>query len=75
MKHQSHQPNQIPAAGMVRWSQIAALMPISKETARKLALKGKFPPPLRFSLRCTMYRCEEIHKWLAAPLDYQAPAI
>lgn len=71
--HQQTPQYQIPLTGKVRWNQIAAHMPISKETARKLSIEGKFPPRIRFSLRCTMYCAKELHKWLESPQTYTAP--
>lgn len=73
-KHQTPQ-YQIPLTGKVRWNQIAAYMPISKETARKLSIDGKFPPRIRFSTRCTMFDAAEINRWLESPQTYTAPQV
>lgn len=63
----------LPTTGKVRWSQLAPFMPVSRETFRKLAIEGKAPPPIRFSLRCTMFDASECHRWLADPMGYTAP--
>lgn len=74
MSKDTQEPHyEIPRTGKVRWNQIAAHMPISKETARKLSIEGKFPPRIRFSLRCTMYDAAEIRQWLESPQTYTAP--
>ncbi|WP_244220883.1 helix-turn-helix transcriptional regulator [Paraburkholderia aromaticivorans] len=58
--------------GLSKWSQIAPFLPVGRETWRKLCLAGKAPRPIRLSEKCTVYKNEEIHKYLQSPLDYVA---
>ena len=67
-------PTELPQTGKLRWSQLAPFMPISRETWRQLSLKGNAPPPIRFSVRCTMWDAAECHRWLADPMGYTYPA-
>ena len=72
-RNKSKPLQELPTTGKVRWNQLAPFMPISRETFRRLAIEGKAPPPIRFSLRCTMFDASECHKWLADPMNYTAP--
>ena len=66
--------HELPKTGMVRWRQIEPWMPVSRETMRRLSIEGKAPPRIRFGLRCSFWQAEEIHKWLADPMNYTAPS-
>ncbi|MCA8087522.1 helix-turn-helix transcriptional regulator [Burkholderia cenocepacia] len=62
----------LPAMGLSKWAQIAPFIPCCRETWRKLVLAGKAPPAIRLSENCTVYKNEEIHRYLADPLGYVA---
>ena len=64
-------PEVLPATGHSRWSQIKKYSPYSREKFRQLSIAGRAPQPIRDGVRCTYYRNEEIHKWLANPLGYR----
>lgn len=72
-RNKSKPLQELPTTGKVRWNQLAPFMPVSRETFRKLAIEGKAPPPIRFSLRCTMFDAGECRKWLDDPMNYTAP--
>ncbi|MDF0500852.1 transcriptional regulator [Burkholderia cenocepacia] len=62
----------LPAVGLSKWSQIQPFIPLCRESWRKLVLAGKAPQPIRLSSACTVYRNEDVHRWLADPLGYAA---
>jgi hypothetical protein len=66
------EPHTLPSIGMSRWSQIKTFIPFSKEKFRQLSLAKKAPQPIRLGIRCSFYRNEEIHRFLADPLNYRA---
>ena len=72
-RNKSKPLQELPTTGKVRWNQLAPFMPVSRETFRKLGIEGKAPPPIRFSLRCTMFDAGECRKWLDDPMNYTAP--
>ena len=65
-------PEVLPFTGKSRWSKVARFSPVSRETFRKLSIKGRAPQPERMGIRCTYYDNQELHKWLADPINYQA---
>lgn len=65
----------LPAIGFSRWPQIAPFVPMGRETWRKLVRAGKAPQPTYFSKTCAAYRNEDIHKFLADPLNYSADVV
>ncbi|CAN5792414.1 hypothetical protein BH11PSE12_BH11PSE12_02160 [soil metagenome] len=68
-----HAPAALPLDGMSRWGQFKQFCPFSREKFRTLALAGKAPQPVRFSLRTTAYSNRELHKFFDDPLNYRAP--
>ena len=60
----------LPKIGLSRWSQIKLFIPFSKEKFRQLSLAKKAPQPIRMGIRCSFYRNEDIHRFLADPLNY-----
>jgi predicted DNA-binding transcriptional regulator AlpA len=65
----------LPSIGFSRWPQIAPFVPMGRETWRKLVRTGKAPQPTYFSKTCAAYRNEDIHKFLADPLNYTADVV
>ncbi|CAJ0732864.1 MULTISPECIES: helix-turn-helix transcriptional regulator [Ralstonia] len=61
----------LPQDGVSRFTQIAAFLPFSRETWRKLVRDGKAPQPIRIGDRCTVWKNADIHAWLASPNTYQ----
>lgn len=64
----------LPSIGFSRWPQIAPFLPMGRETWRKLVRAGKAPQPVRFSETCVAYRNEDMHRFLADPLNFAAEA-
>ena len=65
-------PEVLPLTGKSRWSRIAKFSPVSRETFRKLSIEGRAPQPERIGIRCTFYDNQELHRWLADPVNYRA---
>ncbi|MGF6664064.1 putative DNA-binding transcriptional regulator AlpA [Paraburkholderia atlantica] len=65
-------PITLPDVGLFRFKQFAPFLPFSRETWRKLVLKGKAPAPIRMGERCTVWPAAELHKFLRDPANYQA---
>lgn len=68
---QQPQPETLPATGKSRWSQAKKFIPVSREKFRQLSKEGKAPRPERLGIRCTFYDNQELHRWLADPLNYR----
>lgn len=64
--------NTLPLVGHSRWSQIEPFVGVSRETWRKLCIEGRAPKPIRLSQRCTVWLNDEMHAYLADPLNYRA---
>jgi prophage regulatory protein len=62
----------LPAVGMSRWNSLRHVVPISRESWRKLVNAGRAPKAVKLSERCTMYSNAEVHRWLADPANYRA---
>lgn len=65
-------PEALPATGKSRFSQFKKFSPVSREKFRQLSLAGCAPRPERMGIRCTFYDNQELHKWLADPVNYKA---
>ena len=71
-KEKSVSPEVLPLTAKSRWSRIAKFSPVSRETFRKLSIEGRAPQPERIGIRCTFYDNQELHRWLADPVNYRA---
>ena len=71
-KQQLPVPDALPATGKSRWSKIKKFSPVSKEKFRQLSKEGRAPQPERMGIRCTYFDNQELHKWLADPINYRA---
>ena len=60
----------LPKIGMSRFSQFKKFLPLSREKFRQLSKAGKAPQGIRMGSRLTMYSNEELHRFLANPIDY-----
>jgi prophage regulatory protein len=70
------EPPSLPLYGYTRWAELKRIVPFSHETARQRELKGLFPRRVKLgSARCVAYPNREIHRWLADPAGYHAPAV
>ncbi|WP_084170037.1 helix-turn-helix transcriptional regulator [Paraburkholderia ferrariae] len=63
----------LPLVGLSRWHQIEPFVGVSRETWRKRCLEGRAPQPIQLTLRCTVWRNEELHLYLRNPLGYRVP--
>ena len=62
----------LPLIGHSRWSQIAPFVGVCRETWRQRYLAGRAPKPIRLSARCTVWKNDEIHLYVADPLQYRS---
>jgi len=60
----------LPLIGLSKWAQIEPFIPMCRESWRKLVLAGKAPRAIRLTSACTVYKNEEVHRYLADPLNY-----
>ena len=56
----------LPDIGFLRQSQVLAFVPISKSTLWRRIQARTFPQPLKLSERVTVWRAEEIRRWIAS---------
>lgn len=59
------QPDQLPATGLKRASEILKYLPFKKTKLYSMVKSGEFPAPVKIGVM-TCWRCESIHEWLAA---------
>lgn len=71
LKAQQAVPQALPPVGLSKWAQIQPFIPLCRESWRKLVIAGKAPQPIRLSPACTVYRNEDVLRWIADPLNYQ----
>ncbi|MFB9123311.1 AlpA family phage regulatory protein [Paraburkholderia dipogonis] len=64
-------PKSLPLNGFSRWHQLKPFLPLGRESWRKLSLEGRAPKRIQLGTRCTVWKNEEIHRWLADPLGYR----
>ncbi|MDZ7855914.1 helix-turn-helix transcriptional regulator [Sphaerotilus sp.] len=55
----------LPDTGFLRQSQVLQFVPISKSTLWRRVEARTFPPPVKLSPRVTVWRAEEIRRWIA----------
>lgn len=58
----------IPETGFLRQTQILRLVPVSRSTLWRYVRNGFFPRPLKLSTGVTVWRAEEVRRWIS---DYQ----
>ena len=54
----------LPETGFLRQQQVLAFVPISKSTLWRRIQEKTFPKPLKLSPRVTVWRAEDIRKWI-----------
>ena len=55
----------LPETGFLRQPQVLAFVPISKSTLWRRIQARTFPEPLKLSPRVTVWRAEDIRRWIA----------
>lgn len=55
----------LPATGFLRQIQVLAFVPISKSTLWRRIQARTFPEPIKLSERVTVWRAEDIRRWIA----------
>lgn len=60
----SHSVRALPETGFLRQPQVLAFVPISKSTLWRRIQARTFPKPLKLSPRVTVWRAEDIRKWI-----------
>ncbi len=55
----------LPETGFLRQPQVLAFVPISKSTLWRRIQARTFPAPVKLSERVTVWRAEEIRRWIA----------
>ena len=53
-----------PQAGFMRQAQLLVFVPISKSTLWRRVLAGTFPAPVKLSPGVTVWRVEDIRRWI-----------
>lgn len=67
-------PMALPLDGYSNWNLHGRFVPFSRETARKLELRGKFPPRVQLGSSRSVGRSNrELHRWFTDPAGYRAP--
>ena len=55
----------LPATGFLRQPQVLLLVPVSKSTLWRRVQDQTFPQPVRLVGRITVWRVEDVHRWIA----------
>jgi predicted DNA-binding transcriptional regulator AlpA len=55
----------LPETGFLRQPQVLAFVPISKSTLWRRIQARTFPEPLKLSARITVWKAEDIRRWIA----------
>lgn len=58
-------PPVLPDTGFLRQPQVLAFVPISKSTLWRRIQAHTFPAPLKLSPRVTVWRAEDVRRWIA----------
>lgn len=48
------------------------ILPFSASTLWRRVRSGTFPAPVKLSERVTAWKAEDVHRWLADPVNYHA---
>ncbi len=54
-----------PVDPVLRWPEVAKIVPISRSHAHALAAQGKFPKPIKLGPRASGWLLSEIRTWMA----------
>jgi prophage regulatory protein len=55
----------LPETGFLRQPQVLACIPISKSTLWRRVQARTFPAPVKLSSRVTVWRVEDVRRWIA----------
>lgn len=55
----------LPETGFLRQPQVLIFVPISKSTLWRRVVAGTFPAPVKLSPRVTVWRVEDVRRWIA----------
>ena len=61
----SHAVPVLPETGFLRQPQVLVFVPISKSTLWRRIQARTFPEPVKLSARITVWRAEDIRRWIA----------
>lgn len=61
----AHAAPVLPETGFLRQPQVLAFVPISKSTLWRRIQARTFPEPVKLSARITVWRAEDIRRWIA----------
>lgn len=67
MKTVSQLPTHLPETGFIRWSQLKHLVGFSSSTARRKMMDGTFPRSIQLSSHMTVWKVEDVRKWINSP--------
>ena len=62
-----------PIDPVLRWPEVAKIVPISRSHAHALAAQGKFPKPIKLGSRASGWLESEINDWLAERVAESRP--
>ena len=54
----------LPDTGFLRQPQVLSFVPISKSTLWRRVQVGSFPEPVKLSTRITVWRAEDLRRWI-----------
>jgi len=54
----------LPEAGFLRQPQVLNFVPFSKATLWRRVMQGTFPAPLKLSPGITVWRAEDVRRWI-----------
>jgi predicted DNA-binding transcriptional regulator AlpA len=63
----------LPFYGFTRWEKMELLIPLSRETIRKLEKAGRFPRRVHLTPGAAAWPNSELHRWRDDPGGYRAP--
>ena len=55
----------LPETGFLRQSQVLIFVPISKTTLWRRVVAGTFPQPVKLSPKVTVWRAEDVRRWIS----------
>lgn len=58
-------PPALPETGFLRQPQVLVFVPISRSTLWRRVQAGTFPVPVKLSARVTVWRAEDLRRWIA----------
>jgi prophage regulatory protein len=63
----------LAADPILRWPDVARLVPISRSHAHHLAARGEFPKPIKLGSRASGWLLSEINQWLEVRVAKSRP--